>query len=245
MHYLINKKQTKNRNKLKKITGGIIIVFGLGLLLYFFFPVISYNIFYGKESTIESPIPKYAVVKNDSFGSLISQGIANFSTNFYDARNWYPDIKTTGKASAPIYYLSVPKLNIEDAEVSTTDYDLSKHLIQYSGTSIPGENGTAIIFGHSTLPNWFSPKDYKTIFATLYKIKNGDEIKTRVNGAEYVFKVFSVTVTSPEDTNMFSQSFDNSYITIITCTPPGTVWKRLIVRASLVDQNKPQAYNSL
>jgi len=28
-------------------------------------------------------------------------------------------------------------------------------------------------------------------------------------------------------------SFDNSYITLVTCTPPGTTWKRLVIRASL------------
>lgn len=227
------KKNSQKRRRLKKIIGSTIIILGLCILIYFFFPVMSYSLFLG-EISIETPVPKHAVVKNNNIKDLIAQGVANLSTNFYDARNWYPDIKTTGKASAPVYYLSIPKLEISDAVVSTTDYDLTKHLIQYSGTSIPGENGTAIIFGHSTLPSWFNPKDYKTIFANLHKIENGDEIITNVNGVRYTFKVFSVTVTSPEDQSMFSQSFDSSYLTVITCTPPGTVWKRLIVRATII-----------
>jgi len=129
--------------------------------------------------------------------------------------------------------LSIPRLKIENAIVSTKDYDLSRHLIQYFGTSIPGENGTAVIFGHSTLPQLFDPKNYKTIFATLHTIKIGDEIEAIVNGIGRKYKVFSITITSADDTNILSQSFDRSYITLITCTPPGTVWKRLVVRASL------------
>src|SRR5690606_26351929 len=128
---------------------------------------------------------------------------------------------------------SIPKLKIENAIVSTRDYDLEQHLVQYFGTAIPGENGTAVIFGHSTLPSWFDPKNYKTIFATLHTIKTGDEIFITVNGATYKYKIFSILITDPEDTNILSQSYDNSYITIVTCTPPGTIWKRLIVRAAL------------
>lgn len=238
MAQIFVKKNHKSYKKIKRAIGSVTILIGLGVLIYFFFPVVSYNIFLGGGSDIVTPVPKYTMIKSDGLGSLLTQGIANLSTNFYDARNWYPEVRADGKASAPIYFLSIPKLNIEDAEVSTTDYDLSKHLIQYSDTSIPGENGTAIVFGHSTLPNWFNPRDYKTIFATLHTIKNGDEIIARVDGDEHIFKVFSVTVTSPEDTNMFSQSFDNSYLTVITCTPPGTVWKRLIVRAALAPDAK-------
>jgi len=131
------------------------------------------------------------------------------------------------------FYLTIPKLKIENAEVSTKDYDLEKHLVQYFGTSIPGEKGTAVIFGHSTLPYLFNPKNYKTIFATLHTIEVGDEIYVKVKDISYKYKIFSITITSPDDTNILSQSFDYSYITLVTCTPPGTIWKRLIVRAGL------------
>ena len=72
-----------------------------------------------------------------------------------------------------------------------------------------------------------------TIFAKLHTIKEGDEIVLTVDGKDYTYKIFSIGITDPKDPNIFSQSFDNSYITLITCTPPGTTWKRLVVRASL------------
>lgn len=227
-----------NYKKYLRIGGLILILLGLSFFLYFFFPLFSYQVFISPifaKSKIEAPIPKYLVVKKGVIGTLFSQGVASLTTDYTDARNWYPDLvpENVGKAKVKEYLLSIPKLKIENAAVSTQDYDLEKHLVQYLGTSIPGENGTAVIFGHSTLPQLFNPKNYKTIFATLHTLKIGDEISASVNGITYKYKIFSIVVTDPEDTNILSQSFDNSYITLVTCTPPGTIWKRLVIRASL------------
>lgn len=241
MKQYVFRKHNKFPKRLRKTAGVVIIFAGFVILLYFFFPLISYQIFFGGADALQTPVPKYAVVGQSSLTSLIAQGVSHLTTDYNDARNWYPTVHASNTASVPVYSLSIPKLKIADAQVSTVDYDLSKHLIQYAGSSIPGQNGTAIIFGHSTLPQWFDPKNYKAIFATLHLIKEGDEIITRVNGVTYTYKIFSITITSPEDTNIFAQSYNHPYLTIITCTPPGTVWKRLIVRASLEDMGKPAA----
>ncbi len=227
--------------KRKKMLGLFLIILGMGMFAYFFFPIISYQLFLGNayaSAGIEAPIPKYMVISGDSgFGSLLTQGINSLTHDYTDARNWYPSLTTNitsqKKVKISSYLLSIPKLGIESARVSTTDYDLDHHLVQYLGTSIPGEKGTAVIFGHSTIPAWFDQHNYKAIFATLHTIKIGDEIDATVADATYKYKIFSIIITSPDDTNMLSQSFDNSYITIVTCTPPGTIWKRLIVRAAL------------
>lgn len=222
----------------KKILGFFFLGAGFSICLYFFFPLISYQLFLAnnfENGNIEVPIPKYLVVKNNgSIGDLIANGFGALSTDYTDARNWYPNLRTdSNTVKITSYKLSIPKLKIENAEVATRDYDLSRHLVQYFGTSIPGENGTAVIFGHSTLPQLFDPKNYNAIFATLHTLKIGDQLTTTVDGVLRKYKVFSITITSPSDTNIFSQTYDSSYVTLVTCTPPGTVWKRLIVRASL------------
>lgn len=246
MAYYFVKEKKRFPKKARKITGFVIILSGISVLFYFFLPLILYQFFFGfTNSSIDAPIPKHAMVgKENSITGLISQGISGLTTDFSDARNWYPNLKVSSTAPASKYSLSIPRLKIHSAEVSTVDYDLEKHLIQYAGTSLPGENGTSVIFGHSTLPQWFDPSNYKTIFATLHTIKNGDIINAEVNGVKYSYKVFSITVTSPEDTNMFEQSFDHSYITIVTCTPPGTLWKRLVVRASLQEVGTKSAFDN-
>lgn len=238
-----------------RIFGGIFIIWGVLFLLYFFFPVVAYQLFLTPafaSQPIETPIPQYMVADTSNSGmmSLISQGVRSLTTNYDDARNWYPQVQphqTEGAsqsidpsvASAQVptkvdqYYLSIPKLGIEDAIVSTTDYDLDKHLVHYYGPDNPIFNGTSVIYGHSTIPQWFDPHNYKAIFATLHTIKVGDEIDLNVLGSNYTYKIFSITITSPTDVNIFTQTYDNSYVTLVTCTPPGTTWKRLIVRAAL------------
>lgn len=224
--------------KLFKIVGVGFVLIGISFFLYFFFPILSYQLFLAnalETNQIETPIPKYLVANRDyDLGSLVTSGITSLTSDFTDARNWYPNLSPqTKQLEVKSYSLSIPRLKIENAEVSTQDYELDKHLVQYLGTSIPGEKGTAVIFGHSTLPQLFNPKNYKTIFATLHTTKVGDKIFATVNGITYKYKIFSIVITDPEDTDILSQSYDNSYITFVTCTPPGTTWKRLIVKASL------------
>lgn len=229
----------KRKKVYLKFLGGAILACGLFMLSYFFFPLLSYQLFLAQafeQGSIEVPIPKYLVMnKLNPISDLIGQGIASLSQDYTDARNWYPQVKSSiaQETSIDHYSISIPSLKIDNAVVSTKDYDLSRHLVQYFGTALPGENGTAVVFGHSTLPQWFDSKNYKTIFATLHNIKTGDEIVVNVNDVTYKYKIFSINITGPDDINMFSQSYDHSYITLITCTPPGTIWKRLIVRASL------------
>lgn len=239
-YYYSRKKKTNFRFPFK-IIGGCFIGIGIISLIYFFFPLFSWQVYFSSASAtteLEVPIPK-GLLADTSFKGLFSQGLNRITTNYEDARNWYPQVTSNTKnIKVSSYSLSIPKLNISNADVSAIDYDLTQHLVQYFGTAIPGENGTAVIFGHSTLPQLFNSSDYKTIFATLHTLKNDDEIFINVDGLTYKYKIFSISVVDPSDTNIFNQSYDNSYITLVTCTPPGTVWKRLVVRAKLVNINE-------
>lgn len=227
---------------LKKILGACSISLGIILLLYFFFPIISYHLFLSSVfagGNIESPLPKRYVLQGSfSLGNLLSQGISNVTSDYSDARNWFPNVNgsaTNKDQKVESYQISIPSQNIDHATVSAVDFDLSKHLVQYFSTSPnPTVKGTSVIFGHSTLPQLFNPKNYMAIFARMHLLKTGDEIIVHLNGVDYKYKVFAINITTPDDANIFSQSFDNSYLTFVTCTPPGTVWKRLVIRAGMV-----------
>lgn len=242
MHkYTYGKNNTAFKKKAKKISGVLLIIFGILALTYFFFPLFSFQLYLSSSfagGNIETPIPKRFVLEGKStFSGLLSSGIKNVTTNFTDARTWFPQTALDRNGNATKikeYELSIPSQGIENAKVAVDDFDLSKHLVQYFTTSTnPIDKGTSVIFGHSTLPQLFDSKNYKTIFARLHTIKNGDDVLVKVNNNNFRYKVFSISITDPADPNIFSQSFDNSYITLVTCTPPGTIWKRLVVRASL------------
>lgn len=241
MKYSYKKRRFGFIGNKKRIAGFAIILTGLLTLLYFFFPLISYHVYLSSafaQNQIEAPLPqRYVLGADTSLKNLFASQFTNVNEDFSDARNWFPQKANTDKyVKVSEYKLSIPSQGIVDAKVSADDFDLSKHLVQYFTTSQdPTDRGTSVIFGHSTLPQWFNPTDYKTIFAKLHMLKTGEEFMIKVNDKQFTYRVFSISVTDPKDPNIFAQSFDNSYITLITCTPPGTTWKRLVVRSSLID----------
>ncbi|MEK7160243.1 MAG: sortase, partial [Patescibacteria group bacterium] len=101
------------------------------------------------------------------------------------------------------------------------------------GTAIPGTQGNAVIFGHSTLPQLYNEKDYKTIFSNLYKLSIGDEIIVNSGNLTYKYIVENVVVVDPDNTSILEQNYDDSFLTLVTCTPPGTIWKRLVVKGRI------------
>lgn len=223
-----------NFRKIFRILGLIFLLGGGALFIYILFPILSWQIFFAGAYSPEThyPIPKTTVVGGASFEDLISASNLT-GVDYTNAGNWFPSVKFEGEARVPYYTLSVPKLGIQDANVSTVDQDLAKNLVSFNPSQLPPEKGNTVIFGHSTLPYLYDPKDYKTVFANLYKLKEGDEIWTRVNNVSYKYRVFEIKVVEANDTSVLEQKYNDSFLTLITCTPPGTVWKRLIIKASL------------
>ncbi|PIV71190.1 hypothetical protein COW57_00895, partial [Candidatus Roizmanbacteria bacterium CG17_big_fil_post_rev_8_21_14_2_50_39_7] len=100
--------------------------------------------------------------------------------------------------------------------------------------SMPGEFGNVSIFGHSTLPQLYNEKDYKTIFTYLPSLEKGDAIFVEVGDLEYEYEVTDMFVVNPDKISVLDQQYDAAYLTLVTCVPPGTFWKRLIVKAKLL-----------
>ncbi len=157
------------------------------------------------------------------------------SVDFTNANAWYPSVPQK-RVVTPVnsYTLSIPKLKIKDALVRIGADDLSESLIHYGGTGLPGEFGIAVVFGHSTLPQFFSPTNYKSIFSLLPTLEKGDRVFVTYDGVEYVYEIFEMVVVEPTDVSILEQRFDDSYLTLVTCVPPGTYWKRLNVKARLM-----------
>lgn len=236
----IYKKSNRVKNRLIIRLFGLVAVFtGLGLGMYTFFPLISYELYIKPAFASQSfaaPIPKTTIITQDYIQSLLrntASSIGNIAKN--NGQGWIPsaykEMAITTQMSN--YNLSIPVLGIDNAYVSTIDVDVDNHLVHFPGTAIPPATGNAAIFGHSTLPQWFDPGNYKAIFATAHTLKDGDLIKITVNNQVYNYKIMNISIVDAEDTSYLHQDTDGSYITIITCTPPGTTWKRLLIKAKL------------
>ena len=139
------------------------------------------------------------------------------------------------------FYLSIPSLGIKDALVETNSANLSPEdsLGHYNGSSLPGKTGNAFIYGHSVLPWFYNPRNYKTIFSTLGNLQIGDEVYIDYDDKELVYKVEGQEILQPNLVDPLAEwkpkYLNESTIALMTCWPAGTKTKRLVVKATLVD----------
>lgn len=164
-------------------------------------------------------------------------GEANTGTvNYSNPSQWFTTLPQLGSHESRIthYNLSIPALKINQAVVEIGGEDLGKSMVHYPGTAMPGETGNAVVFCHSVLPQFFNPKNYKTICSTLPTIALGSEILLSFDGIEYTYQVINLREVSPNDISVLNQDDQGEFLSLITCVPPGTYLRRLVVRARLV-----------
>lgn len=237
--FVYKKGGKKDIRKIIRFLGLGISVCGFFFGLYIFAPLISWEIYLKPvfaSQSFASPIPKTTIITKDYLKTLIRTTENSIrGVDYSNAQNWVPDSYKDGQVTTSLasYFISIPKLGIDNATVSTVDTDLNHHLVHFPGTALPPDKGNAAIFGHSTLPQLFDPHNYKAIFATAHTLKVGDLINVTVNNTLYTYKIIDISIVDPEETSFLEQQYDDSYLTIITCTPPGTIWKRLIIRSKL------------
>lgn len=131
--------------------------------------------------------------------------------------------------------LSIPKINVTaplvfsssaaEADIQT---ELTKGVVHYPGTANPGEFGNVFITGHSS-NFWWIKGNYNYIFANLDKLELGDQAKIYFEGRKYVYSVTEIKVVEPSEVSVLTQG-ETPTLTLMTCTPVGTNWKRLIVK---------------
>lgn len=240
--YLYVKKDQSVQKKAINYFSYITLTIGSLLLFWSFYPIISFEIYSRVflQSRVQSPVPKSDVATSLEKAKSVLGTYSIFSNNLRDftqANLWFPNApqnRIENKINIKQYSLSIPKLNIKDAKVIVGGEDLAKSLVHYLPQSLPGEYGNVVIFGHSTLPQLYNVKDYKTIFTYLPSLEKGDKVWVRVGDVDYQYEIFDMVVVNPDQVSVLEQKTDAAYLTLITCVPPGTYWKRLVVRAKLV-----------
>jgi LPXTG-site transpeptidase (sortase) family protein len=131
----------------------------------------------------------------------------------------------------------IPKINSEipvDYTQTTIDetnieQGLDNGIVHYPITANPGQNGNAAFFGHSS-GNIFNKGKYKFAFVLLHAVTPGDTFYITYNSKIYVYKVISRTIVDPSDVGVLDPvPGQTATATLITCDPPGTSLRRLVV----------------
>jgi sortase A len=235
--------------KIKKLSPTLMIALGASLLISIGYPIISYELTVAqraKRPTVISPLidenlsairsgigennlqPQVLAGNSAPNNTVVDYTKINSWFNFSHPQNFLNPSAITN------YTISIPKLRISEAVVTIGGDDLSHSLIHYGGTANPGEPGNGVIFGHSTLPQFYNPKSYNSIFSLLPTLRNGDEIMVSFDGITYKYQVYDYYEVSPDQIDILEQQYNKKDLTLVTCTPPGTYWRRGIVKAKLV-----------
>lgn len=141
----------------------------------------------------------------------------------------------------------IPKINVEAPLVyGITGFDediiqdgLQDGVVHYVNTARPGEKGNAVYLGHSS-NNGFNRGEYKYVFVLLFRLELDDTFVIHHEGTRYVYKVTNKQVIEPTDFSLI-QPTSTPTVTLITCTPPGTNWKRLVIQAQQISPDPAQA----
>ncbi|MBI2334942.1 sortase [Candidatus Daviesbacteria bacterium] len=110
---------------------------------------------------------------------------------------------------------------------------LSQGVAEALGSTPPGQPGNLYLFSHSTDAPWNIVR-FNAVFYLLRELEAGDRVIVFYQNKRFDYVVFDKRVVEPNDVSYLTNRYDNPVITLQTCDPPGTLLKRLIVRAKLV-----------
>jgi sortase A len=135
--------------------------------------------------------------------------------------------------------LIIPKINVDvpvDYNVATLDEskiqvslrDGATHYKLPGANALPGQNGNTVLLGHSS-NDVFNQGAYKFVFVLLDRVEVGDTFYLHYQGKRYIYRVSQKKVIDPRDISALQIGSDKPVVTLITCTPPGTALKRLLI----------------
>lgn len=141
------------------------------------------------------------------------------------------------------YFLTIPKINAQAPIIpGINPWDekiylaaLDKGIAQVEGSTNPGEKGTLFLFAHSSDLPWKITR-YNIAFLRLGELKKNDKITISKDGKEFNYLVKEKKEVWPGEIKYLkdikTETGKNELI-LMTCTPVGTSFKRLLIFAYL------------
>ncbi len=176
---------------------------------------------------------------------------AYISPGSIDSQNIILDPSGSTKVG-PEPKLIIPKINVEAPVVYGVDPldnkevedKLRQGTVHYpigNAASVPGQNGATTILGHSSM-DVFDDGQYKFVFVQLNKLNIGDNFYINYQGTRYTYSITKKEIIDPREIAKVTPTDPNKpSVILITCDPPGTALKRLLVFADQVSPDPAKA----
>lgn len=133
----------------------------------------------------------------------------------------------------------IPKIAANTKVVANVDWQkseeyqraLTQGVAHASGTAFPGEGGNVFLFAHSGV-DFYEATRYNAVFYLVDKLEKGDEIDIFYQKQKFSYKISEKKIVSPEEIGYLQGNIKDKTLTLMTCWPPGTTLKRMIVTAT-------------
>lgn len=146
----------------------------------------------------------------------------------------YPYSEKANSIEIPSIGITAPVIIGASTQIPALEKDLDKGVVYYPGSVLPGENGQIIVLGHSAPPLWPHIK-YDWVFTDIEKLEKGQTITLYFNHTEYTYKVISKAIINKgQDVTPAQLNGKNNILTLVSCWPPGSDYKRITVQAELI-----------
>jgi LPXTG-site transpeptidase (sortase) family protein len=193
----------------------VITGIAVALLLVQYFPLIKAEI-------------TYIFRKSENKTAAVTLGEA---TNTSDQK--------TIRAADNDFSLVIPKIGVNIKVIPDVDPNndqeyqqaLSKGVAHAKGTSTPQDHKNTVLFAHST-DNFYNATRYNAIFYLLNKLEIGEKAYVVYDSRVYEYSVVKKQIVE-KDAISYMEQQEKGRLTLITCWPPGTTLKRLVVVAEL------------
>lgn len=169
----------------------------------------------------KEPTPTPEAVKNTLFGQISGGDKVEF---LEPVSSKFGIIIPKIGANAPI----APNIDAGNPDIYLAA--LKKGVAHAAGTVFPGVTGNIFLFAHSTDDFWNVGR-YNAIFYLLKELEKGDEVDVFLNGKRHIYRVTNKLVVDPTEIEYLTRQTNYEQLTLQTCWPPGTTFKRLIVLA--------------
>lgn len=99
------------------------------------------------------------------------------------------------------------------------------------GTAKPGQGANIFLFSHSSV-NFYEASRYNSVFYLLNKLDKKDKVELYYQGIKYEYTVTDTRTVNPNEVQYLRpETRGRETVTLMTCWPPGTTYKRLLVIA--------------
>lgn len=114
-----------------------------------------------------------------------------------------------------------------------SDYQsaLRRGVAHAQGTAVPGQGGNIFLFAHSS-SDLLDAQRYNSVFYLMHHLEPGDTITVWYQNGKHEYAVADSKIVDPADTQYLTKQSKEETLTLMTCWPPGTDLKRLIVTAT-------------